>query len=768
MAGKGITRIIRFVLDRKSVGDSTQQMEQAFTKAGKEAGDNFYRELRAKFEKTTAELREKLAKGTIDEKEFKKQSDAAAKAFNSSLLKSMEEARKKGTLTDREYVKLTKTLKKVGDDGGKAGSSLASTFGKVAGAIGAAFAVHKLTAFTKSLFQTAAESDAIWNRLAGTLDTVGIAFADVEKQIRANARAMQDATVVGDEDYAAVLTELISISQDYQASVNNMSIVADLAAGKQIDLRTAAQLVGKAMIGETGTLSRYGIIVKDGADAIELMRERFRGLAEKETRTLAGQMKQLTNEWGDFKEALGRTLADAAGGSSIIDSLTAGVRYLSESVEANGDTFKGMVSVLSLVARAGLGLFELLQDLGRYLTGGFLTGLSWLTNSMSRFHESLAKPLDALASLNEFVGREDIAANLRQRAAAVREQASALDRWSKSMREVGREAFGEAGRAFGGRASASGARGAAGNKPAGPAGPKTAAQLAAEAAAREKAAKAAEGARAKEISDLQRLHQLNLLTEADIARAIELQRQLAAQARDTALSRGVRATAGQQAASLGGITDIPLNRAGATAETIAPIKHFAIVTDENENVDQAEEFVSPWIAALDRIQEEAAGKGGIFEELGQAWANGGLQGLAQLAKGKVKQNLAEMVENFARAAAMLGFHQPKAAADFAKAGVTHGAAAAAWGAVGAAMGGGGGGGGGAGGGRSSLGGAPGNFAGDAARSAEPKSETHIYIDPLTAKDPRAVVVIGDIVKEAGRRDSSIDVHVHRRSGNGRS
>jgi len=44
---------------------------------------------------------------------------------------------------------------------------------------------------------------------------------------------------------------------------------ADVAAGLQIDLSTATDLVGRAMVGETGTLKRYGIIVKEGADAVE-------------------------------------------------------------------------------------------------------------------------------------------------------------------------------------------------------------------------------------------------------------------------------------------------------------------------------------------------------------------------------------------------------------------------------------------------------------------------------------------------------------------
>lgn len=207
-------------------------------------------------------------------------------------------------------------------------------------AFASAFAFRELIRGVKETVREFIEADKVWNRLAGTLETIGIGFGGVEGQIRAAARAMQDTTTIGDEEFADILQQLVIISGDYEQSLRNVAVVADVAAGAQIDVSTAADLVGRAMVGETGTLKRYGIIVQEGADAVETMREQFKGLAENESRTLGGQIKQLGNEWDDFKQAMGEAFINAADGTSTIDDLTASVKALTEWVERHGDSLR--------------------------------------------------------------------------------------------------------------------------------------------------------------------------------------------------------------------------------------------------------------------------------------------------------------------------------------------------------------------------------------------------------------------------------------------
>ena len=211
-------------------------------------------------------------------------------------------------------------------------AKLKSSALKLGGAIAAAFAVKKIFQFGKELIRVANESESIWNRLGQAVENVGINFAVARPEVEAFARAMQDTTKVGDEDFAAILTELITTSGDYKGSLEAVAIVADLAAAKQIELVTASQLVGRAMIGQTGTLSRYGIVLEEGQDAMEVLRDTFRGFAANEVKGLEGQVAQLNNEWGDFKQALGEVLTAAANGESILQRLTSAVRGMTEAV----------------------------------------------------------------------------------------------------------------------------------------------------------------------------------------------------------------------------------------------------------------------------------------------------------------------------------------------------------------------------------------------------------------------------------------------------
>ena len=239
----------------------------------------------------------------------------------------------------------------------------------VGSALAVAFGVRALVRFGKESVRIAAESEAIWTRLGHAVENVGVSFAQARPQVAALARAMQDVTKVGDEDFASILTELITFSGDYARSLANVGVVADLAAAKQLDFRTAAQLVGKAMIGEVSTLKRYGVVVKEGEDAIEALRKQFRGFAQSEARTWEGKVAQLANEWGDFRQAIGEALIAGAGGTSILDRLIGVVKNLTTWVDANKLAFErwgnAFVDVLDRVGRALQKKMDQLDPLGK-------------------------------------------------------------------------------------------------------------------------------------------------------------------------------------------------------------------------------------------------------------------------------------------------------------------------------------------------------------------------------------------------------------------
>jgi hypothetical protein len=249
---------------------------------------------------------------------------------------------------------------------------------KVGAALGGVFAALKLGDFLADSVRAFREADAIWNRLAGTLETVGVRYASVKKEIQAAAQGLERRSTFDDEAFAQSLTTLVSISGDYAKSFRNVQVAADLAAAKQIDMETASQLVGKAMVGQTGTLARYGIVVKSTDDAVEVMRQRFAGMAENELKTSAGRIQQLSNFWSDFKEAVGEGVATSPAVTHMLDEMSGRAIGAADSMGSLTDSVGAFIDTilnLNRVVTAAGGWKQILfnPDFTSRLAAGFAT-----------------------------------------------------------------------------------------------------------------------------------------------------------------------------------------------------------------------------------------------------------------------------------------------------------------------------------------------------------------------------------------------------------
>lgn len=248
---------------------------------------------------------------------------------------------------------------------GNALGGLRSAALKLGATLAAALGARAIIRFGKESVRVATEAAAIWNRLSGQLRATGTDFADVQEEIDETARALQDVTTVGDEDFAAILTELVGITGDFEASMAAIGTVADFAAAKQLDLGMAAQLVGRVMLGETSMLKRYGVVVAEGADGMEVLQERFKGMAENEGKSLAGRLAMLNNEWGDFQQAIGDAMIAAGGGTSVIDTLIGTVKGLTNWINANRSeiAFWGslVIDIFKAVGGTAAGFFNLIR-----------------------------------------------------------------------------------------------------------------------------------------------------------------------------------------------------------------------------------------------------------------------------------------------------------------------------------------------------------------------------------------------------------------------
>src|SRR5688572_1252 len=305
-------------LDLNAARKDFETLKATGKKVGGEAGDLLIRGLRGELNKKIGIAREALTNGLIDKAAFKRIGAEATKELNAGIHGALKQMRREGKENTEEFSRLQRALRTVGTEANKAGREGAQSFNMMGrasnvlrnalGGIAAYFTARAIGRFFGDSLKEAEEASRVWTNLEGAVENAGVSFDKVRPRIEAAAKAAQTTTRFGDDEYASALADVISITNDYTRSLQAMDVVLDLAARKKIDLSTAATLVGKAIIGETGTLARYGIVVREGADAVQMMGERFRGAAEQDGASLSGRLAQLRNQWGEIKQAVGEAV----------------------------------------------------------------------------------------------------------------------------------------------------------------------------------------------------------------------------------------------------------------------------------------------------------------------------------------------------------------------------------------------------------------------------------------------------------------------------
>lgn len=229
-------------------------------------------------------------------------------------------------------------------------------------------------ALGKKAVESANESEAAWARVESAIEAAGITFRRVRGDLDDLFTSIQKTTRYSDDQAADAFAILMSITNDYTGSVKNLTLATNIAAAKKIDLETAAQLVGKAMIGETAALKKQGIVIGENADAIEELGKRFNGFAERDAATMQGQLRQVANAWDNVLEALGRAILGMGNASGTTNRLTTTLNGFATWIDENKAdlTFIGdqLARILGLLGKiADMGILKPLAGVGRIATG---------------------------------------------------------------------------------------------------------------------------------------------------------------------------------------------------------------------------------------------------------------------------------------------------------------------------------------------------------------------------------------------------------------
>lgn len=231
--------------------------------------------------------------------------------------------------------KIEKSTKKAG--GGFKSLAVGVAAGVAAFAL-ASKALRGLVRWMGDAVDKAATQQMAESEVAAALESTGREVLANTEHFKKYASELQGATIFGDEQVLSAQALMIQLTKLDQQGLDAATKGAiGLASVYKTDLQAATTLVGKALAGNYGALSRYGIMVERTATdeqkraSILIQLQTMYKRAEAETDTYRGAVKQLSNVYGDLKEQVGDAVVENETFRDLITTTTEAVGDLIDS-----------------------------------------------------------------------------------------------------------------------------------------------------------------------------------------------------------------------------------------------------------------------------------------------------------------------------------------------------------------------------------------------------------------------------------------------------
>jgi hypothetical protein len=177
--------------------------------------------------------------------------------------------------------------------------------------------LSKIAKFAGELYDAwgvAEQAGIVFNQAIKDSGTISAAGG---QRLKAYASELQKVSIYGDEGTVAIMGNLAAMGKSEDQIKELISAAADYASATGIDLDTAVKQLNSTLQGNVGVLGRQNSAVKaltteqlKNGDAIKVIAEQYKGMAEAVGGSAAGGKISLTNAFGDLKEEMGSMVAD--------------------------------------------------------------------------------------------------------------------------------------------------------------------------------------------------------------------------------------------------------------------------------------------------------------------------------------------------------------------------------------------------------------------------------------------------------------------------
>ena len=322
------------------------------------------------------------------EKAFNAANNAIKQANNSldKMVQEMKDVKDAGSGVNVQFQKWPNTI-----------MTAASALQIIRSGIGA---IRQGVSILQAFNEAAYGEDAAQTRLASQLRNVVKTREEgikAQQEINRLAQEGESRTVVSGTATVAGASQLATYGLQSQSIQKLLPALRDLSVGmygvnvSEEQMISTAQLLGKALNGQTAALTRYGIkmtevqktILETGTEAqktevlVKLLGNSFGGLAENMAQSSAGARAQFQNIWGHMMEEIGKTTADAFG--NVYRSIIANLPKIQEILQ---QVINMVVPFINWVATTGIPMIiSGLEMIMPIITGiyNFIAGnFSWI------------------------------------------------------------------------------------------------------------------------------------------------------------------------------------------------------------------------------------------------------------------------------------------------------------------------------------------------------------------------------------------------------
>jgi hypothetical protein len=217
------------------------------------------------------------------------------------------------------------------------------------GPIGAAIAtgtevINQAVDALKWCVGEAAQAEQAIKNLSIAVEKSGTSWDSVKEGTNAALSQMQKFTTYSDEQLAAALQQLLTFGMSYDDAMKALGTTVDLAAAKQMDLGSAANLLGKAFMGNTSILARYGIDIQTSKEASAAMKDAVDLLAQALGKASEDQLTSFGEHLADLREAVPDLNISMGSTKETVKGLTDAL----ESGQINTDQFASLMESLGV------------------------------------------------------------------------------------------------------------------------------------------------------------------------------------------------------------------------------------------------------------------------------------------------------------------------------------------------------------------------------------------------------------------------------------